>query len=293
VFDGYEIGDVQVLDDVRIHYRQGGDGAPLLLLHGNPLTHVSWHKLAGPLSRHFRVVAADLRGYGDSSTPEAGPDHANYSFRAMAQDQIALMQHLGYQEFYVAGHDRGARVIHRMCLDSPERILRAALLDIVPTQYIFTHTSLEWALKSWHWTFMAGPTGIAEQMMSSVPARWYMERKLAKPGIGLGPFTPEAFEEYVRCFTPDTIRGSCEDYRAAATCDLTMDTKDLGRMVDTPLLILWGAESHTQKVFGDLLGIWSERASDIRGRAIPACGHYLPEQAPEEVLLELLEFFSG
>lgn len=291
VFDGYELGELEVAPDVRIRYRRGGSGPPLLLLHGNPLTHASWHKLAGPLAERFSVVAADLRGYGDSTAPAAGPNHSNYSFRAMAADQVALMRHLGFEQFSVAGHDRGARVVHRMCLDSPQRVRRAALLDILPTQYIFSHTSLEWALKSWHWLFMAGPTGLAERMMEAVPAEWYLTEKLSKPGIGLAPFSAEAFAEYVRCFTPKTIRGSCEDYRAAATCDLELDTQDLDRKVALPLLVLWGADSHTEKVFGDVLEIWRGRASDVTGGPIAGCGHYVPEHAPDQVLDAFLKFF--
>jgi haloacetate dehalogenase len=291
MFEGFEVGELNVTDDVRIRYRHGGTGPPLLLLHGNPLTHVSWHKLATPLAERFHVVAADLRGYGDSSAPEPGPNHVNYSFRALAQDQVELMEHLGHRAFAVAGHDRGARVVHRMCLDHPERVTKGALLDIIPSQYVFAHTSMQWALKSWHWSFMAQPADFPERMLGSVPAAWYLERKLSKPGIGLEPFAPEAFAEYVRCFTPKTIRGSCEDYRATATCDLELDTADLGRKVACPLLVLWGSRSHTETVFGDVRAIWRQRAEDVRGRALD-CGHYVNEEAPGEVLEEFLAFFG-
>ena len=194
-FEGFELADFDAVADVRIRYRHGGSGPPLLLLHGNPLTHVSWHKVAAPLAERFHVVAADLRGYGDSSAPEPGPRHRNYSFRALAQDQVDLMAHLGFREFFVAGHDRGARTVHRMCLDHPDRVRKAALLDVIPSQYVFTHTSMQWALGSWHWSFMAQPADLPERMMASVPPEWYMERKLSKPGKGLAPFHPAAFAE--------------------------------------------------------------------------------------------------
>ena len=299
MFEGFELADLQVPggevpgdggESVRIRYRRGGSGPPLLLLHGNPLTHVSWHKVAGPLAQRYTVVAPDLRGYGDSSAPAPVPDHANYSFRAMANDQVALMSHLGYEDFFVAGHDRGARAVHRLCLDHPDRVRRAALLDIIPSQYVLTHTSREWAARSWHWSFMIQPADFPERMMGSVPPEWYMEKKLGKPGIGLAPFSQEAFAEYVRCFTPKTIMGSCEDYRATATYDFDLDTADLDRRVEMPLLVLWGARSHTHRVFPDVLGIWRERATDVVGGPVD-CGHYVNEEAPDEVLRAFLDFF--
>jgi haloacetate dehalogenase len=291
MFEGFERIDIDT-SGARIHLRHGGKGPPLLLLHGNPMTHVMWHKIANRLAREFHVVAADLRGYGDSSAPEPGENHINFSFRAMAQDQFEVMERLGYREFFVAGHDRGARTTHRMCLDHPARVRKAALIDILPSDHVWTHTSREWALGSWHWPFMAQPAGFAERMMESVPARWYMEHKLSKPGIGLGFFDPAAFDEYVRCFTPKTIRGSCADYRACATCDFDMDQADrtAGRKVACPLLVIWGAKSHTGRVYGDVLAVWRDYATAVTGGAIE-CGHYVPEQAPEETYDRLVGFF--
>ena len=292
IMPGFTLTDIET-SGARIRLRHGGSGPPLLLLHGNPLTHVAWHKVAPRLAERFHVVAADLRGYGDSSAPPEAPDHSNYSFRAMAQDQVEVMEKLGYREFFVAGHDRGARTTARMCLDHPDRVQKAALVDILPNHHIWTHTSKEWALRSWHWALMAQPYDFPERMMAGVPARWYMEKKLSKPGIGLGFFDKEAFAEYVRCFTWKTIRGSCEDYRACATCDFEMDAADreAGRRVECPLLVLWGGKSHTGTVYGDVLSVWREYARDVTGGPID-CGHYVPEEAPEETAAALLRHFG-
>jgi haloacetate dehalogenase len=291
MFEGFERTDIDT-GGARIHLRHGGKGPPLLLLHGNPMTHVTWHRIVDRLAREFHVVAADLRGYGDSSAPEPGDNSINYSFRAMAQDQVAVMERLGYREFMVAGHDRGARTTYRMCLDHPTRVRKAALIDILPNHHIWNHTSRQWAMGSWHWLFMAQPSPFPERMMESVPAQWYMEHKLSKPGIGLGFFDPAAFAEYVRCFTPKTIKGSCADYRACVTCDLEMDTADhaAGRKAACPLLVLWGAKSHTGRVYDDVLAIWRDYGTEVSGGPID-CGHYVQEQAPDETYDRLVKFF--
>ncbi len=291
MFEGFERIDIDT-SGARIHLRHGGKGPPLLLLHGNPMTHVMWHKIADRLAREFHVVAADLRGYGDSSAPDAGENNINFSFRAMAQDQVEVMEKLGYRAFRVAGHDRGARTTHRMCLDHPQRIVKAALIDILPNYHIWNNTSRQWAQSSWHWLFMAQPSPFPETMMAAVPARWFMEKKLSKPGLGLGFFDPRAFDEYVRCFNEKTIRGSCADYRACVTCDLEMDTADreAGRKVENPLLVLWGAKSHTGRVYKDVLKIWRDYGTDVNGAAID-CGHYVAEEKPDETYEHLIKFF--
>jgi haloacetate dehalogenase len=294
MFENFETREIDT-GEAKIHLRHGGKGPPLLLLHGNPLTHVSWHKIADRLAKQFHVVAADLRGYGDSVGPEeGGENHINYSFRAMAQDQIEVMEKLGYRQFFVAGHDRGARTVHRMALDHPERVPRAACIDILPSHHVWTHVSKQWAMSSWHWSLMAQPYDLPERMMAGVPPQWYMERKLSKPGIGLGFFDPAAFAEYVRCFNWKTIRGSCEDYRACATCDFEMDAADFkaDRKVTVPLRVTWGARSHTGKVYDDVLGVWKKYAADVSGGPID-CGHYVPEEAPDETLRHLLEHFAA
>ncbi|WP_137176912.1 alpha/beta fold hydrolase [Roseomonas sp. AR75] len=290
---GFAARDIETSGGARIHLRHAGEGPPLLLLHGNPQTHVCWHRIAPRLAERFHVVAADLRGYGDSTGPDPGLA-ANYSFRAMAEDQVEVMRALGHESFFVAGHDRGARTAHRMALDHPDRVLRLALLDILPTLHVWRNASAEWAMKSWHWVFMPQENDLPERMMESVPARWYMERKIGKKGIGLSIFDPRAFEEYVRCFTPKTIRASCADYRAAATVDRAMDAADFdaGKRVTCPTLVLFGGGSHTGEVFDDVTAVWRDYAPDLRGDRL-ACGHYVPEHAPEETLAWFLRFFGA
>src|SRR5260370_3461781 len=201
MFDGFLKARFDV-SGATIQLRRGGSGPPLLLLHGNPLTHVMWHKIAPRLAEDFTVVGTDLRGYGDSSKPDGGPDHSGYSVRAMATDQVEVMAALGFDSFYVCGHDRGARVAHRMALDHPDRVKRVAFLDIVPTHHVLTHISKEWAVDSYHWFWMAQPYDSPPQMLSSYGLERYIRRKLDKKGIGLERFTPQALAEYTRCSSP-------------------------------------------------------------------------------------------
>ncbi len=290
MFENFETRDFDT-SGARIHFRHGGDGPPLLLLHGNPMTHVTWHRIADRLAETFHVVAPDLRGYGDSSAPEPEAGDVNYSFAAMALDQVEVMDSLGYSEFFVAGHDRGARTAHRMGLDHPGRVERLAVIDVLPSHHVWTNADATWARKSWHWLFMI--QSCAEEMMAAVPARWFMEQKLSKPGIGLDFFDPAAFDEYVRCFNEKTIRGSCADYRACASCDLDQDTIDFnaGRKLTKPTLAVWGARSHTGTVWGDLVQIWEQYAEDVTGGPID-CGHYVPEEAPDKTYDWFMRFFE-
>jgi haloacetate dehalogenase len=209
----------------------------------------------------------------------------------MAADQVEVMAALGYREFFAAGHDRGARTVHRMCLDHPDRVRKAAVVDILPNHHIWTHVSKPWAEKSWHWLFMIQPNGLPEQMMAAVPPEWYLEKKLSKPDIGLAPFAKEAFDEYVRCFTEKTIRGSCADYRACATCDFEMDAADRDKKVQCPLLVIWGTRSHTGTVYGDVLAVWRQYAEDVMGGPVE-CGHYVNEEAPDETAAWFMNFFA-
>jgi haloacetate dehalogenase len=264
----------------------------VLLLHGNPFSHVSWHRIAPPLAREFTVVATDLRGYGDSEKPPGGADHSGYSFRAMAADQIEVMAKLGFARFYCAGHDRGARVLHRMCLDHPEIVARAAILDILPQHHLLTHITRQWATFSWHWFFMIQPYDFPERLMSADPD-YFIEKKLSKTEQGLSFFDPHALAEYKRCFrNPATVHAMCQDYRATHGVDLAMDEKDFaaGRKIECPVLLLWGATGGVGRNHRPA-DIWPRYATNIvRGAAIP-CGHYLSEEAPEQTYGELRDFF--
>jgi haloacetate dehalogenase len=272
----------------RINLRIGGSGPPLLLLHGNPLTYVMWHKIAPRLAEEFTVVATDLRGYGDSSKPPGGDGHSGYSFRAMADDQVEVMRSLGFERFCVAGHDRGGRAAHRMALDHPQRVAKVAFLDIVPTHHMLNNIKRGWAVDSYHWFFMAQPYDYPEAMIEAYGFERYIRRKLDKKGVGMSAFTPEALAEYIRCCTRENIHAVCEDYRAAVGIDLEHDEADLATKIAMPMLVLWGEKSHVNRSYKPI-DAWKERASDVRGRML-ACGHYPAEQAPDETYAELRAF---
>ncbi|MGH6968257.1 MAG: alpha/beta fold hydrolase [Stellaceae bacterium] len=293
MFEGFTRTTIET-DGARIVTVHGGKGPPVLLMHGNPFTHVSWHRIAPVLARDFTVVCTDLRGYGDSSKPEPVADHANYSFRAMAQDNVAVMAKLGFTRFAAAGHNRGARVLHRMCLDHPDTVSHAAIIDIIPTHHLLNHVSRAFGLFSWHWFFMAQPHDLPERMMLADP-EFYLRKKLNKGRDGLDCFAPEALAEYLRCFKkPATMRSMCEDYRATFGVDLAMDTADFtaGRKISCPVLLLWGATGGVGRNHQPL-AIWRDYASDIRGHAALPCGHYVPEQCPAETAAALRAFFAA
>ena len=278
-------------EGVAISLVKGGSGPPLLLLHGYPQSHVMWHKVAPRLAEHFTVVASDLRGYGDSSKPPGGSDHGGYAKRAMAKDQVTVMRRLGFDAFFVAGHDRGGRVGHRMALDYPGMVRRLCVLDIVPTRKVFAATDKAVATAYYHWFFLIQPYDLPETLIGADP-EYYLRKKMGRWSADFGAFTPEAFAEYLRCFSdPATIHASCEDYRAAASIDLEHDDADLDRGIACPVLALWGGKGKVQALH-DVLACWRERAADVRGRALP-CGHYLAEEAPEETTTELIRFFAG
>lgn len=288
MFDGFETHDVAT-PDATIHLRIGGSGPPLLLLHGYPQTHAMWHKVAPSLAEDFTVVAADLRGYGDSSKPEGDAEHARYSKRAMAADQVAAMRHLGFERFAVAGHDRGGRVAHRLALDHPDRVTRLAVLDIVATEALFRKTDKAFALGYYHWFFLAQPFDLPEQMIGADPV-FFLERKMGHWSATGAVFSDEAMAEYRRCFSdPATIHASCEDYRAAATIDLAHDAADNGRRVAAPTLALWGRDGFMERTY-DVLAEWREKCDNVEGRALPS-GHFLAEEEPEETTAELRHFF--
>jgi len=277
--------------EVEINLALGGSGPPLLLLHGFPQTWLIWRKVAPRLAERFTVVATDLRGYGDSSKPAGLPDHSNYGKRAMADDQVAVMQALGFERFLLCGHDRGGRVAHRLAVDHPQRVAKLAVLDIAPTLAMYQGTDMTYARAYYHWFFLIQPAPYPEALIGGVPEvflRHHMTRF-----AGLAPFTG-AWEEYVRCFSdPATIHANCEDYRAAAGIDLEQAQADIdaGRKVRCPLLALWGGEGIVARCF-DPLAEWRRVAEEVHGRALP-CGHYIPEEVPELLVAELLEFFAG
>ncbi len=268
-----------------------GSGPPLLLIHGNPLTLASWHKIAPSLAQSFTVIATDLRGYGDSSKPDGGEDHSAYTFRAMGEDNFDVMSDLGFETFSVAGHDRGARVAFRMAIDQPRRVTALAALDIVPTHHLLTHVSLGWGLEAYHWFFMAQKAPFPERLICA-DLDYYIRYKLNKKGVGLEIFTPEAMAEYARCTTPEQIHAVCEDYRATVSLDFAMDSADYGkRKITCPVLVLWGSNSHCGRHFKPLEA-WAEWADDLRGWSIPT-GHYPAEHRPDLVYPTFHDFFSG
>lgn len=289
LFPGFRMLDVST-SGTTIRLRTGGSGPPLLLLHGYPQTHALWHKVAPRLAGRFTVVAADLRGYGDSGKPETTADHAPYSKRAMAQDMAEMMSALGHDTFFLAGHDRGARVAHRLAMDHADRIRKLAVLDIAPTREMYRGTTDLFARLYWHWFFLITPAPFPERMIGSDPDAYWL-KKCGTGSAGLSPFTPEALAEYLRCFrNPATIHASCEDYRAAATIDIAHDDTDGDRKLACPLLVLWGQNGVIEKCF-DALALWRERAADVRGHALPG-GHYLAEECPDLVADELERFFG-
>jgi haloacetate dehalogenase len=285
MLEGFRTETVDV-DGVEILARVAGSGPPLLLLHGSPQTLLMWHLVAPKLAEEFAVVATDLRGYGDSSKPESAPDHGPYSKRAMAEDQIGVMKHFGFDRFALCGHDRGGRVGYRMALDHPEVVTKLAVLDIIPTWEAFSRADMAFGLGYWHWFFLAQPFDLPERLLAAEP-----EKALFRGGSEA--IAPEAMEEYVRCLRePETIHATCEDYRAAATLDYEHDAEDreAGRRIACPLLALWGSRGFLEGHY-DVLEVWRGWADDVRGRAIDS-GHYIPEEAPEETLAEVRAFFG-
>ena len=295
MFEGFTKTQIKA-NGVSINLVHGGHGPPILLLHGYPQTHVEWHKIAPTLAEHHTVVATDLRGYGDSGKPPAAAgDLSVYCKRTTAEDQVEVMAELGFKSFHVVGHDRGARVGHRMALDHPDKVLNFVSLDVVASQAAFENMDSALGFAWFHWNLMRQPSPLPETMIGNSVETYFdflMERWTAVDGA----ITPDARAEYFRCFdNPETIRATCMDYRSIEL-DLAHDDADRGRRLVCPVLVLWGSNMSKRPGWQtgralDILTTWRERADDVRGRALD-CGHFLPEEAPEETAAEILAFLA-
>jgi len=292
MFENFDRQDIETSETV-IRARIDGKGPPLLLLHGYPQTHAMWHWVAPALAERFTVVLADLRGYGDSGKPKSDPEHLTYSKRKSASDMVEVMSALGFEQFMLAGHDRGGRVAHRLALDHPDRVQKVSFLDIVPTRTLFQATNQAIATGYYHWFFLIQPNGLPERLIGGDPI-FYLHSKLSHWGKGgVEQFSAEALEEYERCFKdPDVIHASCEDYRAGASIDLAHDEADLQKKISCPVQALWGQDGMIERHF-DVLACWRERsAAEVTGRALD-CGHFLAEEQPEATAAELSAFFNS
>ena len=291
LLSGFEYRRMDV-DGVAVNCAVRGSGPPVLLLHGYPQNHLMWRHVAPALAVDHTVVAADLRGYGDSAKP--APDAAGlvYSKRLMARDQVGLMRQLGFDQFQLIGHDRGARVAHRLVLDHPGAVTRLAVLDIVPTRHVLGHVTRAMATAYYHWFFLTRPDGVPERMIGADPGFWV--RSLIGPLLGEGAsIEPEVMADYIRCFgDPATVAGSCADYRAAAGIDLVHDEESFvaGRKIECPVLVLWGTQGFVGRGY-EPLRVWRQYAADVRGIALPT-GHFLPEEAPDLVRAALRDFLD-
>ena len=276
---------------VDIAYQIAGSGPPLLLLHGFPQTKAIWHRIAPRLANHYTVVAADLRGYGDSSKPHGRSDHSTYSKRAMAADQHALMMSLGFSRFFLVGHDRGGRVAHRLSMDFPESIWRLMVLDISPTLIMYEHTTQQFATGYWHWFFLIQPEPIPETLIGCHPEFWLKNHmgRAAQDGV----FDAACWVDYLaEVSNPQSLHAMCEDYRAAASIDLEHDRIDrqADKKLAMPVRVLWGEQGLVQACFAPIED-WRRIADQVTGRALP-CGHYIPEECPEQLLDEIMAFYS-
>ncbi|MDB5965062.1 MAG: alpha/beta hydrolase fold protein [Polaromonas sp.] len=291
LFDNFSASPVRGPAGVIQTWR-GGEGPPLLLLHGHPQTHAMWHRVAPVLAEHFTVVMMDLRGYGDSVRVPSDPQHLAYSKREMALDAVEVMRHHGFGRFHVLAHDRGARVAHRLAADHPALVERLMLLDIAPTLGMYANTTEAFAAAYWHWFFLIQPPPLPEALIASDPVR-YLHAVMGKRHAGMAAFDPAALAEYERCARiPGTTEAICEDYRASATIDLVHDRADVagGRRIGQPLRVLWGEHGAVGTCF-DVMSLWRERATDVTGCSLP-CGHYIAEEAPELLTAQAIEFFT-
>ncbi|MCE0765668.1 alpha/beta hydrolase [Pseudonocardia kujensis] len=290
---GFTSFDVAV-DGVRIHGTRGGEGPPVLLLHGFPQSHVMWRPVMRELAARHTVVATDLRGYGESDRPPSGEDHAGYSFRAMAADQAGVMAELGFERFAVVGHDRGARVTHRLALDHADRVERLALLDILPTSYVYEHVDRSLAQAYYHWFFFIQPADLPERLIAGDPI-YYLHRLLGSWGSGLAAHDAESLAAYEKAFAdPEARHAMLEDYRAGATVDLEHDAE--GARLRAPTLVLWGEKGVVGRNPEPPTTVWRRLAAEpalVTGRAIPGAGHFLVEENLPATLSALTAFLSA
>ena len=293
VFSGFEQKRVTVPSDdgpIEIACQVGGNGPPILLLHGFPQTKAIWELVAPELAKSFTVVASDLRGYGQSAKPHGKADHSTYSKRSMAADQHALMQSLGYQQFFLLGHDRGGRVSHRLAMDFPDSVLRLMVLDISPTLTMYDNTTMEFAKGYWHWFFLIQPEPIPETFIAANPEFWIKQHMGRHAGTGI--FSPERWAEYLAgASNPQTMHSMCEDYRAAASIDLVHDRADraAGKKLTMPLRVLWGEHGLVHQCFKPIED-WKAVAENVSGKTV-SCGHYIPEELPSELVTDAKLFF--
>ena len=276
--------------DALINTKIGGTGPPILLMHGYPQTHLMWHKIAPQLSKKFTVIVTDLRGYGDSSKPKTDNSHIVYSKKRMALDQVEVMKALGFEKFYAVGHDRGARVLHRMMIDNQNSVKKAVFMDIVPTLTMYNTADKNFAYNYYHWFFLTQPYDFPERLIGGNP-EYYLRKKIKAWGKNKDFIPKEVFNEYLRCFSKkETIHASCEDYRASFTIDLEHDKNDYGNKIKNPIYVMWGEYGFVGNNY-KVIDVWKEYATNVKGRGLP-CGHYIPEESPSETLKFLLEFLN-
>jgi haloacetate dehalogenase len=295
MFDGFALEHLTVgavegvagAEPVTLRVRRGGDGPPVLLVHGHPRTHVTWHRVAADLAADFTVVCPDLRGYGRSTKPAAAPDHGTYSKRAMAGDLVALMRSLGHDRFAAVGHDRGAYVAQRLALDHPLAVERLVVLDAVPISDALARCDARFAAAWWHWFFLGQTDKPAERVINADPLAWY---RPTEAHMG-----PEAYDDLVSALTdPDTVRAMCEDYRAGLGPDRAADEADraAGRRIACPVLFGYSTRDDLRELYDDPASIWREWADDVSMVAIES-GHHMAEEAPDAVARALRAFLPG
>ena len=281
--------DIIEVNGVNINYKIGGKGEPLLLLHGYPQSHVLWRKIAPLFAENYTVICSDLRGYGDSDKPQSDKKHLTYSKKTMGLDQNELMKKLGFKEYFLVGHDRGGRVAHRMAIDFKENIKKISVLDIVPTSHVFKNTNAILAKRYYHWFFLIQSYPLPETMIGNDP-EYYIRSKLQMWGANNEYLTEDIIQEYLRCFTTETIQASCEDYRAGASIDLVHHEEDFDKKISCPLQVLWGSKATIEELY-DPIKVWKEWALNVEGQSID-CGHFLPEESPVETYNAIINFFK-